>query len=221
MNLDRLLPFAFLALYVVLALVRSGFALASRPQGGAREAAGGAGQDADGAGPAARYEGLAGKAFRTFAAAALALAVTLYGFFHTFGIFLWFGQFEFHLPAWLRAAAALGTLAGIGGLYWAHATLGKFFSVDLEFQKRHALITSGPYAYVRHPMYSAFVLFFAASAVLAANALIAAFSALLVLYILQRIPAEERMMRERFGAEYEGYSQTTGRLLPKFGAARA
>ncbi|MCW8131109.1 MAG: isoprenylcysteine carboxylmethyltransferase family protein [Planctomycetota bacterium] len=218
MNLDRWFPFAFLALYVVLALLRSGFALASRPKGGAGETQReGAGEAA----PAGRYEGFAGKAFRTLAAAALALGVTVYGFFHTFGLFEWWGRFEFPLPAWLRAGAALATLAAIGGLYWAHATLGTYFSVDLEFKKRHALITAGPYAYVRHPMYSAFVLFFAASAVLAANALIAAFSALLVLYILQRIPAEERMMRERFGAEYDGYAKTTGRLLPKLGVARA
>ena len=50
------------------------------------------------------------------------------------------------------------------------------------------------------------------------NGLIAACSALLIGYILQRIPSEERMMRARFGADYDGYAKTTGRLLPPFGA---
>lgn len=208
MDFETRLPQLFLALYVLLALVRTYHAVAARrfaPPKTPDAVAGG------------RYEGALGTASRYLLATGLAVSITLYGFFHTFGLFAWLGRFEFPLPAWLRFAAVPAALAGIALLHWAHKTLGQFFSVNLEFQKEHALVTGGPYAWVRHPMYSAFVLFFAASSVVSANALAGGFALGLVVYIVLRVPAEERMLRDRFGAEYEAYAKRTGRLLPNFG----
>ncbi|MBI3830170.1 MAG: isoprenylcysteine carboxylmethyltransferase family protein [Planctomycetes bacterium] len=212
MDFEPWLPFVFLALYVLLALLRTYHAVSARSfaRPGPASAAG-----------HAAYEGAIGNAMRYILAMGLAASVTLYGFFHTYGNFAWLGRFEFPLPAWARLAAVAAALAGMALLHAAHRTLGRFFSVNLEFQKEHALVTGGPYAYVRHPMYAAFVLFFSSSSLVAANALVAFFALGLVAYILLRLPAEERMLRDRFGAEFEAYAKRTGRLLPNFGTGDA
>jgi protein-S-isoprenylcysteine O-methyltransferase Ste14 len=102
----------------------------------------------------------------------------------------------------------------LAGLVWVHATLGRHFSDRLNLQAQHQLITSGPYRWVRHPMYSFLFLFFIASAQVSANALIAACSLLLIANIWVRIKHEERMLRDHFGPAFDDYAAKTPRLLP-------
>lgn len=97
----------------------------------------------------------------------------------------------------------------------SHAGLGRDWSRTLELRSDHRLRTEGVYAYVRHPMYAAFWLWAIAQALLLPN-WIAGLSGLVgfgCLYLF-RVPAEERMMRERFGADYDAYARTTPRVLP-------
>src|SRR3974390_1237869 len=54
----------------------------------------------------------------------------------------------------LRAAGFLITFAGLGVTLWARHHLGKFWSARVALKQDHELIRSGPYAYVRHPIYS-------------------------------------------------------------------
>ena len=120
---------------------------------------------------------------------------------------------------------ALGLLFLASGLwlfYRSHADLGTNWSITLQVRENHRLVTSGVYARVRHPMYSALFLLAAAQALVLPNwiagpAYLAGFG---LLYVL-RVNAEERMMRDRFGAEYEAYMRRSGRLMPKCGAEAA
>lgn len=100
-------------------------------------------------------------------------------------------------------------------LYKAHADLGPNWSITLQLREHHQLVTTGVYAKVRHPMYTALFAHAFAQAALIANwiagpAMLVAFTLMFAL----RLRPEERMMRERFGAEYEAYVQRTKRLLP-------
>lgn len=101
-------------------------------------------------------------------------------------------------------------------LFWrAHADLGRNWSVTLQLREEHRLVTSGVYARVRHPMYTALFAQALAQALLLANwvagpAMLVAFSLMFAL----RLGPEERMMAERFGAEYEAYARRTKRLVP-------
>lgn len=89
--------------------------------------------------------------------------------------------------------------------------------------EEQAVLTTGPYRYVRHPFYVHFLLVPAAMAMLTLNYL--AFAAFLYAavdedgpYLMTRvIRAEEQAMRERFGDEYERYARRTGALLPRLG----
>ncbi len=101
------------------------------------------------------------------------------------------------------------------GLNWVHLTLGRYFSANLALREDHQLIRLGPYALVRHPMYSALLGFFGGAAILSANAVIIAFCLGIGSLLLWRIDREERMLEERFADEYRQYRTQTGRLLPR------
>lgn len=117
------------------------------------------------------------------------------------------------------AATVLGAmlLASAVWLFWrSHADLGRNWSPTLELRDGHGLVTGGVYARIRHPMYAAVALFSAAQPLLLHNwiagpLVLLAFTALW----LVRVPREEAMMRDRFGAEWNAYVARTGRLLPK------
>ena len=105
--------------------------------------------------------------------------------------------------------------AGIWLNYRTHRDLGRNFSPTLDVRPEHMLVTTGVYAYVRHPMYSAFFLWGVAQALLLSN-WVAGFSGLVgfaILYFL-RVGQEERLMLETFGDQYRAYMSRTARLVP-------
>jgi len=96
-----------------------------------------------------------------------------------------------------------------------HHELDKNFSPDLQLADQHTLVTSGPYAFVRHPMYTALLLTGIGFFLLSANAVIGLVSIPgMLLATLLRLPQEETMMIEAFGTDYERYRRRTGVLLP-------
>ncbi|HEY1014995.1 MAG TPA: protein-S-isoprenylcysteine O-methyltransferase [Herpetosiphonaceae bacterium] len=114
-----------------------------------------------------------------------------------------------------RLGAAL--LAASLWLFWrSHRDLDANWSPSLEIGAGHALVTDGVYRSIRHPMYASYWLWALAQALLLPNWLAGggSLAAFLALYRL-RVPAEERMMRDHFGAAYEAYAARTGRILPR------
>ena len=113
---------------------------------------------------------------------------------------------------------ALGTIIFCSALWVfrrSHKELGRNWSITLEIRERHELICAGPYALVRHPMYTSFLLMGLAQAFLLAN-WIAGISGLIgfaVLFLL-RVDKEERMMLENFGPQYRAYMEKTKRIVP-------
>ncbi|WP_052249752.1 protein-S-isoprenylcysteine O-methyltransferase [Tateyamaria sp. ANG-S1] len=107
-------------------------------------------------------------------------------------------------------------LAGLFVFFRSHADLGSFWSAHLELREGHALVTTGIYSRMRHPMYTAIFLITIAQALLLAN-WVAGPAGLVIFALLYvvRVGPEERMMAERFGAEWEGYASRTPRLLPR------
>lgn len=120
------------------------------------------------------------------------------------------------LPFWLRY---IGVVLGISALLlfvWVHQNLGQYFAVQLRITERHALIDTGPYRWVRHPMYTAFYILHVASFLLSANWFIGiTWTAGLTIVLWLRVKREETMMREVFGVDYISYMEMTGRFLPR------
>jgi len=105
---------------------------------------------------------------------------------------------------------------GLWLFYRSHADLGTNWSVTLEVREQHRLITQGVYRRIRHPMYSALLLYGLAQALVIPNWL-AGPSYLVTLAVLfaLRVRAEERMMLEQFGDDYTTYMARTKRLVPR------
>src|SRR4026207_579219 len=100
--------------------------------------------------------------------------------------------------------AGLTCLAiGLWLLYRSHADLGTNWSVTLELRQEHRLITQGVYRTIRHPMYSAPILYAIGQALVVPN-WVAGFTNLIAFTLLfaLRVRAEEKMMTDQFGAEY-------------------
>lgn len=124
------------------------------------------------------------------------------------------------LPAAVRAAGALLGLAGLGLLWWVQRTLGDNFHGVLHVRQGHTLITDGPYARVRHPMYTTFYVFGLAFFLLTGNLVLTVlWTVPLTLILLARTGREEATMLAEFGPAYAAYMARTGRFLPRLGGA--
>ncbi len=126
----------------------------------------------------------------------------------------WLRMFSIPLPDWLRWVGLGLGLGGFGLWTWTQAVLGKEYSPLLQVREQQRLVTSGPYAWVRHPMYTALFGVGIALALLAANWCFVLSAAAMIIGFVVRAPREERMMLQAFGSAYEGYMQKTGRFFP-------
>jgi protein-S-isoprenylcysteine O-methyltransferase Ste14 len=127
----------------------------------------------------------------------------------------WLRTLSIPLPDGLRwVGFALG-LVGLGLWTWTQAVLGKEYSPQLQLRDRHRLVTGGPYARMRHPMYTAMSVVGIAFALVTANWCFVLFAVALIAGFVVRAPREEQMMLQAFGEEYRAYMQRTGRFFPK------
>jgi protein-S-isoprenylcysteine O-methyltransferase Ste14 len=127
----------------------------------------------------------------------------------------WIIAFSFSLPPWLRwIGFAFGVLT-VFFWTWVQVRLDTQWSPQLQLTKDHQLITSGPYARIRHPLYAGMCGWFVSLSLLTANWIFVAACSIATVGIIWRIPKEEKMMIEAFGDEYKAYMQRTGRFFPK------
>lgn len=128
----------------------------------------------------------------------------------------WINAFSFPLPDWLRWAGFVIGLVTVLFWTWVQVTLDTQWSPQLQLTKEHHLITTGPYARIRHPLYAGMCGWFVALSLLTANWIFVGACLLTFAGLLWRIPREEQMMLEAFGDEYQQYMNHTGRFFPKF-----
>lgn len=134
-------------------------------------------------------------------------------------LFVWTRALDVADRAQPPACLALGAVAMAAGLwlFWrSHVDLGDNWSVTLEIDAKHRLVTRGVYRLVRHPMYTSFFVSGLGQTLLLANWVAgpAALVAVAVL-VLVRLPNEEAMMIEVFGDEYRDYMRRTGGIVPR------
>ncbi len=127
------------------------------------------------------------------------------------------------LPPWAQVTAlVLGALlyfSGIALILWGRQALGKFHNVSssqgVQLFADHELITSGPFAFVRHPMYLGFFL-----AVLGGLLLYQTWTLLIFLLcspvFVKRAQREEEALISAFGEEYESYQRRVPAFFPRF-----
>lgn len=119
-------------------------------------------------------------------------------------------------PAWMALSITGDAIAVIGLLVciWARKTLAGNWSMQLDAKKGHELITSGPYAYVRHPIYTGFLLLFLGAAMTVGNSGAAIGFLILLIGCYIRIRLEEKFMIQIFGKKYAEYKKHVKALIP-------
>jgi protein-S-isoprenylcysteine O-methyltransferase Ste14 len=117
-------------------------------------------------------------------------------------------------PPWFAVGNVLAFAACAVGL-WARRTLGKHFSIHLTTDKAkgHDLVTSGPYRWVRHPVYTGDLLFQLSLPLIAGAYEGLAFPVLYFFLVRSRMGIEETMLSQEY-AEYAPYMERSHRLFP-------
>jgi protein-S-isoprenylcysteine O-methyltransferase Ste14 len=130
----------------------------------------------------------------------------------------WMAWSRVGLPGWGRwLGVGIGILCVIG-IYWLFSSIGSGITATSATRQHHTLVTSGPYRWVRHPLYTLGSSLFVSFGMTADNWFIAALGLLAFIGMAIRTLKEEANLIEKFGDEYRDYMKRTGRFLPKLGS---
>ncbi len=117
----------------------------------------------------------------------------------------------------VEALAWIGAVLCIAGLIfcvWARFTLGRNWSGVVTLKGGHELITRGPYAFVRHPIYTGLLTMFLATVIVLGHVAGIIAIPLVVVSFWIKLSYEEKLMLEKFPNEYAAYSRHVKRLIP-------
>jgi protein-S-isoprenylcysteine O-methyltransferase Ste14 len=127
----------------------------------------------------------------------------------------WLPWASLPLPIWLRWVGVALSVFALFLLYWMFSSLGNNITDTVVTREEHALVTTGPYRWIRHPLYSFGTLFFLGLSLVTARWPLAVMSILAFTLLAIRTRTEEQKLLERFGEEYQAYRQRTGQFFPK------
>jgi protein-S-isoprenylcysteine O-methyltransferase Ste14 len=144
-----------------------------------------------------------------------------------FGLLLWLTPLVYLLnPSWMAWSKIglpdplrwLGVVYGIlcvFGIYWLFSSIGSGITPTSATRKQHTLVTSGPYRWVRHPLYTVGASLHISFGMMADSWFIALLGILAFIAMAIRTPKEEANLIEKFGDEYRDYMKRTGAFFPK------
>jgi protein-S-isoprenylcysteine O-methyltransferase Ste14 len=114
---------------------------------------------------------------------------------------------------WLGATVMV---AGLLFAVWAREHLGSNWSRSVTIKQGHELITTGPYAVVRHPIYTGILAGFLGTAI--ALAQVRGFMGFVLIFLILwvKLRMEEQWMRSQFGETYDSYARQSAALVPYF-----
>jgi protein-S-isoprenylcysteine O-methyltransferase Ste14 len=123
------------------------------------------------------------------------------------------------LPAldWTMVALCV---AGCTFCWWARLHLGRLWSGGVIVREGHRVVDTGPYAIVRHPIYSGIFLAMIAFAAIRARPSGILFVAGLVVFFTLKARMEERFLRQELGTAYDDYRGRVPMLVPRWTSRR-
>lgn len=119
------------------------------------------------------------------------------------------------LRAFVDAGGWLTFAAGLALVVAGQQRLGKNLTPLPKPRDDSALVTTGAYAYCRHPMYGGLILASLGLSVALGDELRLAIALLLAVILDRKAAYEEELLKARYGKEYEAYQETTKKLIPK------
>jgi len=116
-------------------------------------------------------------------------------------------------PALFFTGAGI-TTAGLGFSVWARVHLGEYWSGTVTLKKGHRLIRSGPYALVRHPIYTGLLVAMLGTAVAVDRVRGLLGLAIIIASLARKLRLEEKWLTEELGEEYTQYRREVRALIP-------
>jgi len=113
--------------------------------------------------------------------------------------------------AWIGVVLCI---AGLAFCIWARFTLGRNWSGVVTFKGGHELITRGPYALVRHPIYTGLLTMFVATVIVLGHVAGIIAMPLVFVSIWIKLRHEEKLMLKKFPDQYAAYQRHVKRLIP-------
>ncbi len=107
------------------------------------------------------------------------------------------------------------TAAGVAFAIWARAHLGKYWSGDVTIRQEHRLIRTGPYKYIRHPIYSGMLLALVGTVLVIGEYRAIVGFAIILLGFFKKARKEETFLQAQFGDGFEEHKRLTGFFLPR------
>jgi protein-S-isoprenylcysteine O-methyltransferase Ste14 len=124
--------------------------------------------------------------------------------------------YNYFTPEALRVFGIVVATAGIVLIGWASTVLDGEYSSVIEFKKDHKLVMTGPYAFMRHPIYGGFALLHSGVCLSLSNVMVLFVWVLgLGLILLPRIPKEDRQLELHFGKIWRDYADRIGPFWPR------
>ena len=121
---------------------------------------------------------------------------------------VWMSWSTLPFPTWLRWSGVGIALGGFALLQWSQQLLGKNWSDTPRLVADQEMITGGPYRWIRHPIYAAFMLILGSLLLISANWFIGGlWIGMTCLDISSRIRMEEAMMVDQFGEHYRVHAE--------------
>lgn len=119
---------------------------------------------------------------------------------------------------WLAGLGLALSLAGLAALLWSQSSMGDSLRIGVDPDERTALVTAGPFRWVRNPIYSAMLVYVAGVALLVPNPVsVAAFGVLALGLDLHVRLVEEPYLAATHGNSYASYAARVGRFVPGVG----
>jgi protein-S-isoprenylcysteine O-methyltransferase Ste14 len=121
--------------------------------------------------------------------------------------------------AWISWTGIALTWLGVAIAVWARYCIGVYWSARVTLKEGHQLIRSGPYAFVRHPIYTGMLI-----AAIGAALVVGEWRGIVAVVLLlaahsRKAMREEALLTKEFGDEYTAYRKQTGFLFPRLGGA--
>ncbi len=129
--------------------------------------------------------------------------------------FMSWSSMSMQLPLWSRWSGVVLGIVSCSLFILTLRTLGKNLTDTVVTRKKHTLVTSGPYRWVRHPFYVAFFLAVMSNSLVTANWFIALTAGIAFVLIVLRTRKEEEYLIRRFGEDYLAYMERTPRFFPR------
>jgi protein-S-isoprenylcysteine O-methyltransferase Ste14 len=117
---------------------------------------------------------------------------------------------------WIFATGSALTFAGVAFAIWARYHIAQYWSATVALRAGHQLIRTGPYAWIRHPIYTGMLLAVLGTALAVGRYRALVAFAMVLAGFTWKSKREEKLLASQFGPAFEEHRRRTGFFLPRF-----